>query len=92
MLDLRALFGRGGSREQAKERLRLVLIHDRTSLAPETMAELKERLLEVIGEFLVVDKEKLEMGLEKSEDEAALIASIPIKGVRRQGTPLTDGN
>ena len=35
------------SADQAKERLSLVLIHDRTDLSPEDLRSLKDRLIEV---------------------------------------------
>ena len=46
------LFGqKQHSADQAKERLKLVLIHDRTDLAPGQMEKLKNELLQVIPEI-----------------------------------------
>lgn len=72
-----------GSGHAAKERLRLVLVHDRASVAPELLDMLKEDLLQVISRYLEVDSAGLAVALERSEDSVALVANIPIRRVRR---------
>lgn len=82
---LTRIFGRDqtSSKNIAKERLRLVLIHDRATITPEVMMMLKEDLIKVIREYLVIDEEALSVSLENDTDEIALVANIPIKGLRR---------
>lgn len=72
-----------GSKKIAKERLKLVLIHDRTSISPEIIEEIKEEIIQVISKYLEIDKNGMDFSLEGEEDSVALIASIPIKGVKR---------
>lgn len=82
---LTRVFGRdnNGSKNIARERLRLVLIHDRATISPEVMLLLKEDLITVIREYLEIDEEALSVSLENDTDSVALVANIPIKGLRR---------
>lgn len=66
------------TKETATNRLRLVLMHDRTNLAPETMEKMRDELLEVISKYVVVDEELLDLNLASEGDAIALLASIPI--------------
>ncbi|HHW98561.1 MAG TPA: cell division topological specificity factor MinE, partial [Firmicutes bacterium] len=72
-----------GSKEQAKERLQLILIHDRSSLSPELLDLIKQRILTVLNEFVEIDEHGLAIDLEQTDDASALITNIPIKAVRR---------
>lgn len=73
----------GGSKEIAKERLKLVLIHDRTSISSEIMEQIKEEMIQVISKHLEIDRSGVEFSLEGEENSVALVANIPIKGLRR---------
>ncbi|HHT73481.1 MAG TPA: cell division topological specificity factor MinE [Firmicutes bacterium] len=74
-----------GSKTKAKERLRLVLVHDRSSLSPGLLESLKEDLIKVISKYMDIDESGLEVNLDKSDDSVALVANIPVKNVKRQG-------
>jgi len=71
------------SRDIAKERLRLVLVHDRSSSSPELLNALKEDLIRVIREYMEIDEDALVVDLANEKDAVALIANIPVKGFRR---------
>lgn len=71
------------SKKIAKERLRLVLLHDRTSLTPEILDSLKGDLIEVISRYMVIDQENLEVNLSTEEESVALVANIPILKVKQ---------
>jgi cell division topological specificity factor len=71
------------SKEVARERLRLVLIHDRSVVSPELIAALKEDLIQVIQQYMDIDVESLLVNLENEDDSVALIANIPIKSLKR---------
>ncbi|MGC8716833.1 MAG: cell division topological specificity factor MinE [bacterium] len=82
--NIRKFFSREpSSKEVAKERLKLVLIHDRTSISPEIMNEIKSEIIDVISKHLEIDMEGIDISLEGEENSIALIASIPIKGLKR---------
>jgi len=86
LLDIiNRLLGRenAGSRDIARERLRLVLIHDRASVSPNFLNTLKEELIRVIREYMEIDEESLVVDLENEENSIALVANIPIRGFKR---------
>ncbi|MCC7117348.1 MAG: cell division topological specificity factor MinE [Anaerolineales bacterium] len=74
------------SASSAKERLRLVLIHDRTDLTPEEMEALKDDLLKTIARHIEIDPETIQIGLEKDGREQRLVADIPLRGNARRRT------
>lgn len=67
----------------AKERLRLVLVQDRAMLSPGLLDSLKEDLIEVISKYMELDVTGLEVNLESQDQSVALVASIPVKNVKR---------
>lgn len=71
------------SRIHAKERLRLVLVHDRANISPYLMNRLKEDLIKVISKYMIIDEDEMEVHLDQDEKEVALLASIPIRKIRR---------
>lgn len=74
----------GTSKNIAKERLRLVLVHDRSSVSPQLLQSLKADLIKVISNYMEIDEDALEVNFENSENHVALIANIPVKNVKRQ--------
>jgi cell division topological specificity factor len=68
----------------AKERLRLVLLSDHLSLAPDVVEALKRDLLEVISRYVEIDSDHADVTFEHRESEVAMLASIPIRGVRER--------
>ena len=73
-------------KEVAKDRLRLILIHDRGEIAPEIIDKIREEILEVISKYIDIQVDDVEISVSKSEDEgenaSALVANIPIKNLR----------
>lgn len=88
MLDLlRRVFGRdSGSKQVAKERLRLVLVHDRSSISPQLLETLRSELIQVISNYMDIDENGLEVNLDSSGNTVALVANIPVVGMKRTGT------
>ncbi len=81
-MGLFSFFSKEKSGTVAKNRLKLVLIHDRTLLSPEKMEKLKNELIDVISRYLEVDKETLNIEISPDGEtgrQTALIANIPIK-------------
>ena len=68
----------------AKERLRLVLVHDRMDISEQTMENLREDLISVIGRYMEIDTDSLEVSLTREDDGVALVANIPVINVKRQ--------
>ncbi len=73
------LFGRTPpSAQTAKERLQLVLIHDRTDLSPAILETLKDEIIAVISRHVDIDREGVEINLTQSQRENRLVANIPL--------------
>jgi cell division topological specificity factor len=71
------------ARYDAKNRLRLVLMHDRTQLSPAMLDQLRDDMVEVISKYVEIDKEALEVNLESDESSTiALVANIPVLRTR----------
>ena len=81
MFDLFArVFGReDASKDVAKERLRLVLVHDRASLSPQALEDLKNDLVKVISQYLDIDDQGFRVDFSRQEDATTLVANIPIR-------------
>lgn len=79
MFDFRRIFGLdSGSKKTAKERLRLVLIHDRTTISQETLEDMKRDFIAVISKYIDIDVSDLEFRMEAQDEKVALVANIPI--------------
>ena len=85
MLDvLMKIFGKNEkpSGKVAKERLRVVLIHDRASISPDIMERLKNDIINVISNYMDVNKNDMEISLANDADSVALVANIPVSRMR----------
>ena len=66
------------SASTAKERLQLVLIHDRTDLSPSVMEDMRDEIIEVISRHIKVDRESVKIKVQQDGREQYLLAEIPI--------------
>jgi len=78
------LFGKKNSAESAKERLQLVLIHDRTDLTPAELDSLKDDLIATISRHVEIDAQSMQIGVEHDGRSQRLVADIPIKSAQRR--------
>ena len=72
------------SANQAKERLKLVLIHDRTDLSPGQMELLKDELIAVISRYVEIDPDAVKIEVDQDGREQRLLADIPLKQPSRR--------
>ena len=77
-------FRRKQSAESAKERLQLVLIHDRTDLTPTELNSMKDEILEVIARHVDIDSGAVQIAVEHDGRSQRLIADIPLRSVTRR--------
>lgn len=76
--------GKSRSAKDAKERLQLVLIHDRAGLSPGRIEALKDDLIDVISKHVEIDQDLVEITLTKDRDRQRLVADIPLAPPRRR--------
>ena len=84
---IQRFFGKPTSSATAKERLRLVLLSDHLSLAPDVVEALKRDLIEVISRYVDVDASNCDVTFEQREKQVAMLANIPILGMRARPKP-----
>jgi len=82
---------RNRSAGQAKDRLKLVLINDRTDLTPQQLDSLKNDLLEVISHYIDIDPESVNITMAQEGREQRLLADIPIRSSMRRRTGALKG-
>jgi len=70
------------SKSQAKERLRLVLMSDRVSLAADVFDSMKGEMLSVVRRYLDIDERRLDVHFENAERHFLLLANIPVLSVK----------
>jgi cell division topological specificity factor len=84
---IQRFFGKPPSSATAKERLRLVLLSDHLSLAPDVVEALKHDLIEVISRYVEVDVPHCDVTFEHRDKEVAMLANIPILGMHARPVP-----
>ena len=78
-----------GSKNVAKERLKLVLVHDKANVSPQFLEMVKGEIIKVIEKYMEIDENCLEMELTKIKSEEGdrlvpvLTANIPILNVKQ---------
>lgn len=83
------LLSRKTSKRVAKDRLKLVLIHDRANCSPELLEMIKTDIIKVINKYMEIDEEGLDIKMGNTKSEItdgivpALYANIPIKNMRK---------
>ena len=70
------------SKNLAKERLRLVLMSDRVSLAPDVFDAMKGEMLAVLRRYLEIDEHGMDVHFENAERQFMLLANIPVREVK----------
>ena len=82
---LKRIFGSGseGSRGKAKDRLKIVLIHDRTDISPQLLESLRSEIVDVLTKYMEIDTQKIEIDLDHDENEVALVANVPVLRIKR---------
>ncbi|NLC69589.1 MAG: cell division topological specificity factor MinE [Clostridiaceae bacterium] len=91
ILDFFSFFTRPkASKEIAKERLKLVLIHDRANVSPQFLEMIKSEIMKVITNYIDIDESALDIQLTRTKSEdgesivPALVANIPIKSIKQK--------
>ncbi len=77
-------FRRKKSAGSAKERLQLVLIHDRTDLSPTELEALKDDLIQTISRHVEIDPSGVRINIAQEGRSQRLVADIPLRNAVRR--------
>lgn len=66
------------AKDVACNRLRVVLMQDRTNLTPELLQRMRKELVELLSKYVEMDKDALELNFDQEGDQMALMLSIPV--------------
>jgi len=90
-MDLFSLFSRKStSKDIAKDRLKLVLVHDRANCSTQVLEMLKTDIIKVISNYMEIDEEELDIQISQTSSDRGdgqnvpvLYANIPIKSMKK---------
>ena len=71
------------SRQVAKQRLQLVLVHDRNQISPGLLEVIKDEIIAVISKHVEIDTDGVQVSFTQAERESRLVADIPLVNGRR---------
>ena len=66
------------AKDVARNRLRVVLMQDRTNLTPELLQRMRRELVELLSKYVEMDKDALELNFDQEGNQMALMLSIPV--------------
>ena len=79
---LKKIFGyEQQSKQEAKRRLKLLLIHDQLNLSPNQMEDMKREIVDVVRRYLVIEEEDADFRLDQINERIALVTSLPVTKV-----------
>lgn len=89
-MKLADLFRKKSSGQVAKDRLKFILVSDRSNCSPEMMEMIKNDIIEVISKYMDIDPQGLDIQITETESEGgngtvpALFANIPIRDLKHR--------
>lgn len=69
------------SKNDAKQRLQVLLIHDQVDLTPAQLEQMRQELMEVVKKYVEVDSEGIEFNLKKEDGRISLVSNVPVRRV-----------
>lgn len=73
------------SKDVAKNRLKLILAHDRTDISPGLIEQMKAEIIKVLAKHTDFDHDAVDFRLTHGGGEHRLIADIPLAASPRRG-------
>jgi cell division topological specificity factor len=73
------------SKDEAKQRLKFLLIHDQVDLSPAIMEEIKNEILKVLGRYVDIETNGIDFHLERGDGTISLVSSVPVRKVTERG-------
>ena len=78
------------SKDIAKSRLKLILVQDRLNISEEVMQSLQSEVTKLLSKYFTLKADEVEMDLEREGNALALVANIPILGMKERESELNN--
>lgn len=80
---LRRILGQptGVTANDAKQRLKVLLVHDEIDLPPAKLQQMKAEILEVVAKYVDIEEDGVTFKLHKKEGNVALVSNVPVRKV-----------
>ncbi|MCX5774302.1 MAG: cell division topological specificity factor MinE [Fusobacteria bacterium] len=87
MLDLiKSLFrNEAKSKDIAKNRLKIVIMQQKSNISPQVLEELKKDIISVFKKYLEIDEGGMEINVGQENNTMGISVSIPVKEVKKRG-------
>ncbi len=85
MFGIKSLFKKDNSKANARNRLEMVLVQDRSGLTSKQMKNFKKELLEVMQKYFVMEKKGLDFEWQREGNSTALVINTAL---RSKGKPV----
>ena len=77
------------SADVAKDRLKLVLVHDRANVSTQLLEILKTDIIKVISNYMEIDETELDIQISQAPNDGGvnvpmLVANIPIRSMKKR--------
>lgn len=82
-----SFFKKKNSADEARDRLKLLLVSDRSNCSPETMELIKNDIIKVISKYMEIDARGLDIQITQNDEGhsgPALFANIPIREMKKK--------
>lgn len=82
--SIRRFFGEKASGHVARDRMQVVLMHDRMDLTPDILESLKNDILAVLSRYMEIDDGSIRVDIEQGKEFTALVSNVHVKRVYRR--------
>lgn len=84
---MRKFFGKNGSKDTAKKRLKFALVYDRLQVTDDVLKDMQNEIVAVISRYFVIDRDNMKLDITRHNDLSALVLNTPIVSTKaRQHT------
>jgi len=77
----RVLHGNQGSKDEAKQRLKVLLIHDQIDMTAAQMEKMREEVVAVIRKYVEIDEDAVDFRLDRGDAGVQIKSSVPVRRV-----------
>ena len=74
--------GKPDSKTIAKDRLKLILIQDRTLVEPDILEMIRDDMMTVLTKYFDFEQSNVEMDLQRENETIAFIANVPVTSLK----------